>query len=113
MPMSKFLQTAQKFEIQAYRKIKRPEDLRKNHVAFTGSPWKHPSNPHKVVLVSDPYSTNTHYYEFATEDIMFVEEMPNLADPEGETVHMVRIWVRKSSIGVRCIPFLVQDISIK
>jgi hypothetical protein len=41
-----------------------------------------------------------------------VEEMINLVDIDGETVPMVRIWVRKKSIGARASLFIVDDTTI-
>jgi inorganic pyrophosphatase len=103
------LRETKTLEIQAYRK---PEDFKaflNTHVSFSGSPRKHPYDPAKVVLVADPYSTNTFYFEFRSEDISYVEELPNLVSAEGEAVTMVRIWVKKTSIGLRCTPFVVED----
>ncbi len=107
--MPQFPQTAEKFEIQAYKRPKNFKELLKSHVAFTGSPRKHPFDPERVILVTDPYSTNTFYYEFQTVDISYLEEQPNLVNVEGETVLMARIWVKKNSIGVRSTPFIVGD----
>lgn len=109
MAMSHFPKTAEKFEIQAYKRPKNFKDLMKTHVAFTGSPRKHPFDPKRVVLVTDPYSRNTYYYEFHTADISYVEELPNLVNVNGETVLMARVWVKKKSIGVRSTPFIVED----
>ncbi len=95
-----FPQEIKKFEIQAYQRPTDLKELRKTHVAFSGSPLKHPYDPKKVILVTDPYSSYTFYYEFRSEDISFVEELPNVADIDGKTVTMVRIWVKKMSLGV-------------
>jgi len=109
MSIHTLLQKTEKLEIQAYKKPKDLKSLSKSHVAFTGSPQKHPHNSSKVILISDPFSTNTFYYEFNKEDISHFEELPNLVDPNGETVTMGRIWVKKSSLGIRCTPFIVED----
>ncbi|OQX20859.1 MAG: inorganic pyrophosphatase Ppa [Desulfobacteraceae bacterium IS3] len=114
MPIINFLQEAKKFEIQIYRK-KKPynlEELKQNHVSFSGSPLRHPTDAEKIVLVADPYSGNAFYYEFKVSDISYMEELPNLVNPEGETIPMSRIWVKKKSVGVRCLPFLVGDVKI-
>ena len=109
MSIHTLLQKTEKLEIQAYKKPKDLKNLSKSYVSFTGSPQKHPLNSSKVILITDPFSTNTFYYEFNKEDISYVEELPNLVDPNGETVTMGRIWVKKSSLGIRCIPFIVED----
>ncbi len=102
-------QMAEKFEIQAYKKPSDLGRLKKTHVAFTGSPQKHPYNSGKVILVVDPCSTNTFYYEFEKEDISYAEELPNMVNLDGEAVIMARIWVKKRSIALRCSPFIVED----
>ena len=98
-----------KFEIAAYERPKNVKDLRKTHVSFSGSPVKHPHDAGKVILITDPYSASTSYYEFRSQDISFVEELPSIVDMEGKTVSMVRIWVRRMSVGMRCSLFLVGE----
>ena len=108
--MNGFLQKTEKFEIQSYKR--RPKDLkglRQTHVAFSGSPQKHPYDPQKVILVADPFSDSTFYFEFDKEDISYVEELPNIVNIEGETVTVARVWVKKRSVGIRCTPFIVED----
>ena len=94
----------EKFEIQAYKRARNIKDLIKTHVPFSGAPQRHPYEPDKVVLIPDPFSTHTIYYEFHTEDISFIE---------GNTISMVRIWVGKGSIGLRCSPFIVEETAKK
>ncbi len=109
MVIANFLKTAEKFEIQAYKRPKDHKVLRNTHVAFSGSPQKHPFDAHRVILVTDPYSTNTIFYEFMKKDISYVEELPNLVGLDGDTVMVVRIWVKKRSIAVRSSAFIVDD----
>jgi len=113
MPIDSFLQQAEKFEIQTYRKPKDLKLLKESHVAFSGSPQKHPYDPEKVILVADPFSTSTFYFDFNKDDITYVEELPNIVTLEGDAVPMARIWVKKMSVGVRCTPFLVEDTRAK
>jgi hypothetical protein len=98
-----------RLEIEAF---KRPKDigvLKRTHVAFSGAPRKHWYDPSKVILIADPFSRATYYYEFRIEDIDFVQEQPNIVNPENEIIPMVRIWVKKRSIAVRCTPFIVDE----
>ena len=104
-----YLKKAEKFEIQAYKRPKDLNALKETHVAFSGSPRRHPYDVKKVILVADPYSTQNHYYEFNKADISYLEELPSIVTLEGETVTMVRIWIKKVSIGLRCSPFIVED----
>ena len=103
----------EKFEIQAYKRPRNIKDLIKTHVPFSGAPQRHPYESDKVILIPDPFSTHTFYYEFRTEDISFIEELPSLVNIEGNTISMVRIWVEKGSIGLRCSPFVVEDTARK
>jgi hypothetical protein len=104
-----FPQEIKRFEIEAYKRPKSWKELRKTHVSFSGSPLKHPYNAKKIILVVDPYSSNTSYYEFRNQDVTFVEELPSIVDMDGKTVTMVRIWVKKMSVGMSCSLFLVGD----
>jgi len=110
MPITKILQEAKTFEVQVYQKPKNLAKLRETHIPFTGAPRKHPTNPDMVLLIADPYSSNMMYYEFRTQDISYAEELPTLVTLEGESIPMGRLWVRKKSVGIRCPPFLVEDL---
>lgn len=108
MSIINFLELKEKFEIQTHGK---PGSLdKKNYIPFSGSPKKHPHEPGWVILIADPFSDNTFYYEFRVEDIAFAEELANIANLKGESVPMVRIWVKKQSIAIRCTPFIVDTI---
>jgi hypothetical protein len=109
MTLTTFLKKAETFEIQAYR---RPADhgrLAETHIAYSGSPFKHPDNPKKIILVADPYSQNTFYYEFNREDITLAEDLPSIVNLENESLTMVRLWVKKGILAVRCTPFRVAN----
>ena len=105
----KSIQKSSRLEITAFQKPKDIKTITKTHIPFSGSPQKHPYDSSRIILVSDPYSPNTFYVEFKTRDIIYVEELPNVVTLEGETITMARIWVKKSSIAVRCTPFVVED----
>ena len=96
-----------RYEIKTYESSKGSKDLIRTHVSFYGSPLRHPYDPEKIFLVSDPFSPHPFYYEFRSQDISYVERLPSLVNLDGETVIMARIWVKKKSVGVRCSPFLV------
>lgn len=112
MPIKLFPYEHEKFAIQVYKKPKNLKLLRETHISFAGSPRKHPYDPDRVILITDPYSKITSYYEFKTADISYVEEIVNLVDLDGETVPMARIWVKKKSIGARASLFVVDDTTI-
>jgi hypothetical protein len=97
MSIINFLELKEKLEIQKYVK---PENLdKKNNISFSGSPRKHPYERTRIILIADPFSENTFFYEFNIENITFAEEFPNISNLKGDSVSMVRIWVRKKSIA--------------
>lgn len=100
----------EKFEIQAFEKPKDFKSLRKTHVPFSGSPQRHLYDDEKIILITDPFGRNTIYYEFERKDIDYLEKLSNIVDTKGKAVTMIRIWIRKLSIGIRYAPFLVGDI---
>jgi len=109
MTITHFLQKAETFEITTYSPPSEPKQLRETHVAYSGSPHKHPYDDSRIILIADPFSRNTFYYEFGREDVAFAEELPNLVTPDDEAVSMVRIWVKKGSVALRTTPFRVED----
>ena len=109
MTFKSYPQEALKFQIQAYKKPKDLHVLRKTHVSFSGSPQKHPYDTDKVIIIADPFSTNNLYYEFNKNDISYVEELPNLVNIDGSAIAVVRVWVKKLSVAIRCSPFIVED----
>ena len=109
MTLTKYLQKAGKFEIQPYRRKVDQHRLAESHIAYSGSPFKHPDNPDKVILLADPFSQNTFYYEFNKEDITLAEDLPSIVNLDDETLTMVRLWVKKGVLAVRCTPFRVAN----
>jgi inorganic pyrophosphatase len=98
-------------QITKFKQAKDFESLKKKYVAFTGSPRSHPYDAFKMVLISDPYSGSNQYFEFQMDDIAYVEELPHMGTIDEEVIPIVRIWIRKNSIGIRCIPFFVADLA--
>ncbi len=111
MTITNFLQEAKRLEIQPYRKRANVEELKRNSMPFIGSPLKHPVDKTKVILIVDPYNQTNFYYEFKAEDITFVEDFPTIVNVDGENLTMVKLWIRKGSLGIRCMPFLVEEMA--
>lgn len=109
MPFSTFIELKDNYEIQVYKKAKNMD--KREHIPFSGSPQKHPYEHDKIILIADPFTRDTFYYEFRARDIGFAEELPSLTTIDGESVIMVRIWVKKQSVGIRCTPFIVDSLS--
>ena len=106
MSIKKYIRSKPISEIIKYTTHK---DYMKLGVAFSGAPKKHPFDKEKLILISDPFSTHTFFYEFSVSDILHVDELPHLVAESGDSVNMVRIWVRKGSLGVKFEPFVVED----
>ena len=106
-------QKSKKFEIQAYQRPRDLSSLLKDYVAFSGTPQEDPTDSDKVILLMNPLSTHTFYYEFRRKDISYAEELPTLVNLEGDSVTMTRIWVKKGSVGLRCTPFIVADTTMR
>jgi len=84
------------------------EKLRQIAVMFTGSP--HPAEGSgKVLLMNDPGSRQSFFYEFRGEDILYAEEATGLSLPDGSMAPMVRLWVKKGATALRIEAFHVQD----
>ena len=113
MPITKLLDDAREFEIQTYKKPEDIEQLNLTHVSYSGTPLHHPYDSEKVILLSDPFSSNTLYYEFFIKDISFAEQLQNVVNPEGQTLTVVRLWVKKMSIAIRSTPFIVEDTRVR
>ncbi len=106
MSIRKYLGTESLNEIVKYSTI---ADYSKDHVAFSGAPKKHPYDKEKIILILDPFSSHTLFYEFRIADIAHVDELPQIVAENGESLAMVRVWVKKGSFGVRYEPFVVED----
>jgi inorganic pyrophosphatase len=109
MPEKEPHKEAAAFQLQAFRKPKDIRLLRLENVSFSGSPRKHPYDPDKIILVADPYSENTIFYEFSKADVSHVEELPSVVDLEGNTYPMIRMWVKRNSLAIRSTPFITGD----
>ncbi len=109
MSIINFLELKERLEIQKYVKPRQID--KQTYIPFSGSPRKHPYEETRVILVADPFSSNTFFYEFNIEDVAFAEELPTICNLKGETVSIVRLWVKKKSIALQCIPFVVDTLN--
>ena len=84
------------------------ERLRDLAVLFTGA-MRASGQPNKLLLLNDPASAQSFFYEFRAEDVLYVEESPNLVQPDGSMIPVVRLWVKKGALALRVEPFVVAD----
>jgi inorganic pyrophosphatase len=80
-------------------------------VSFTGSPIKHPYDEEKFILICDPLSTHTNFYEFKKADVSYIENLTSLSSESGESIHIARVWIKKGIIGLHYEPFIVGNTS--
>ena len=80
-------------------------------VPYVGQPKQSASEPDKIFLRLNPFSSDGALLEFKTEDVVFAENVETLANKDGGTFQIVKIWVRIGSIGIKLEPFSVQDYS--
>lgn len=112
MPMDQFLKLQEKYDIQVFDGKQDISKMKITHACFTGTPKKHPHREDMIILVADMFDTQPTYLEFKFQDISYVERLTNEVNEDGETATTARIWVKKGSVGVRCIPFVVDHISV-
>ncbi len=90
-------------------KYKSKIDFRTCAVSFVGSARKHPYDQEKLLLVSDPFTSHTIFYEFRIKDIVHYDDLPGIATDSGENLMMIKLWINKGSLGLRYEPFEVDD----
>ena len=96
-------------EFREIAKYSSHPNLSKDNVAFTGSPKKHPYDQKKILLISDPFSSNTILFEFNIADISQAEEISRIVSETGDGLKLIKIWVKKGSLGLKYEPFVVAD----
>ena len=70
----------EKSEIQAHKRPRYIRDLIKTHVPCAGPSQPHPYESDQVILIANAFCTHTFHYEFKTENISFLKEVPSLVD---------------------------------
>jgi hypothetical protein len=88
--------------------VRRPAGNPADSVIFTGVPRKHPYDPEKIMLFGDPLGDTPQMTEFKLSDIVLAEQLPSPVTQDGEGLNMVKVWVRRGSIGMQYQPFEVE-----
>jgi inorganic pyrophosphatase len=81
----------------------------KDAVTFVGHPRRQPNDSSKLLLVQDVPGNQPVVTEFNLEDVRSIETMPSPVTDSGETVQLVKVWVRRGAVGVVLEPFEVND----
>ena len=89
--------------------VKYTEGPPKNSIAFTGYPQQHPAEKTKLILVCDPLGENPVILEFKIDDVLYVEDLPQVVTEKGEGIRMVKLWIRRGAHGMLLEPFEVDE----
>jgi len=104
MAVSTFLESLPNNKIAKYSKT--PP---KGGVPFVGHPRQHPIENDKLILIYDPAGVNPMVMEFKLADVLFIEELHSAVTETGESIPMVKLWMRKGARGIILEPFEVDD----
>jgi hypothetical protein len=80
-------------------------------IPFTGYPRANTAEKDKLILVNDPLGPEPVVLEFKLDDILYVEEVPSAVTKAGEGVPLVKLWIKRGSVGVIIEPFEVNEIN--
>ncbi len=88
-----------------------PNRLNKEAVPFVGQAKQLKDSPDRIYLRLDSISSHGQMLEFKSKDIVYAEDVNTLTKGNGMAIRIVRIWVKKGSIGIKLDPFAVNDYS--
>lgn len=88
-----------------------PNRLSKEAIPFIGQPKHNKSTPNKVYIRLNPLTSNGALLEFKTDDVVYAENVKTVSQKDGSMFQIVKIWIRKGSIGIKLEPFSVHDFS--
>jgi len=106
MSLKKYMETKVLNEITLYKKG--DDDYAVKCVSFRGNPRKHPYDGDKILLIENPFSPSTAFYEFRLEDVGHVNDQASLVTEEGKSLKMVELWVKRGSLAIQYEPFEVK-----
>jgi inorganic pyrophosphatase len=78
-------------------------------VAFVGALRKHPYDDEKCLLIAEPSGCDPAIFEFRIVDVLGADEMPSPVDEEGQSLSLVKLWIKRGSFGIRYEPFEVDE----
>jgi hypothetical protein len=96
---------------RAVAKYSDPTRLSKDALPYIGQPKQNSSDPDKIYIRLNPLSNNGAILEFKTKDVVYAENVKTVSQSDGRAFQIVKVWIRKGSIGIKLEPFSVQDFS--
>ncbi len=104
MGINTYLEAAPLYELTLYK-----GNVPQSAIPFVGSPRKHPYEKDKLILVQPKEKTAPLVLEFKYSDLINVENHASHVSDNGETIYLVRIWIRRGAQGTVHMPFEVGD----
>jgi hypothetical protein len=98
------LEKSGSFDIDIYKDI----NLKKSHAPYEGTPKKHPTDKNILILLTNPFSKRSQFYEFSLESIGNIEDLGTITSEEGESAYMVRVWIKRGLTALKTEPFIVK-----
>jgi hypothetical protein len=95
--------------LPVYELTKRIDAPPQNAISFSGHPRKHPVEKNKLLLIIDPMGENPSMVEFSLNDILYIEDLHALITESGESLRLVKLWIRKGARGIILEPFEVDE----
>ncbi|HOO70954.1 MAG TPA: hypothetical protein PK926_04255 [Spirochaetota bacterium] len=102
--IKKLLSSSEKYAIDIFRDA----NFSLRHKPFEGTPKKHPTDDNILVLISDPFSRRSKFYEFSVESIGTIEEIGTRTSDHGESAYFIRVWIKKGLTALKTEPFIVE-----
>ncbi|AHC15476.1 hypothetical protein [Salinispira pacifica] len=83
-------------------------DYENKGIEYQGSPRKHPYDSQRILLLAHLFEKEQQIcYDFSLNDVLHIEELENVVSFEGESIRLLRIWVRKGSQAFQLTPMEV------
>lgn len=98
------LRPAFSFELQKYKSSNSINDS----VIIVGAPFINPVKSDKIIISPSIFSETKIFYEFDIKDVITWEEIDKIVNSKGTTITLIKLYVKKGTIGIRYEPVLFQ-----
>ncbi|MCR4422363.1 MAG: hypothetical protein NUV32_07835 [Exilispira sp.] len=98
------LRPAFSFDLQKYKTNNSINDA----LIIVGAPFISPIKKDKIVISPTLFSENKIFYEFDMKDIITWEEIDKIVNSKGTTITLIKLYIKKGTIGIRYEPVLFQ-----
>lgn len=83
------------------------DEYRGKSTTYDGAARKHPYDKDRLLLVPSPLEHLNVIYDFQINDILHAEPLRSLVTEKGESLQIVRLWIRYGSVALKMEPFRV------